>query len=259
MTITPTFKHLLLEDNALALVTLNRPEVRNAFNEDMLRELKEVFEYLDRSPECRVIVLRANGKSFCAGADLNWMRSMVGFTLEQNTEDSRGLARMLSTIHRCSKPVIAQVEGDVYAGGVGLVAVCDMVVASTQARFCISEARLGLIPATISPYVLRAMGEQACKRYFLTAEVFSSQKAQELGLVHECVPPEQIEDTVKHLCQAVLANAPNALGECKKLILDFSEQTISPELIEDSVQRIARTRIGTEAQERMKLFLDKAK
>jgi len=259
MTSPKTNTHLLVEIDVISRVTLNRPEVRNAFNEELLQELTDVFEHLNNSEKCRVIVLQGKGKSFCAGADLNWMKSMVSFTYEENVKDSSRLAKMLNTIYKCSKPVIAKIEGDVYAGGVGLAAVCDILVASSNVRFCISEAKLGLLPATISPYVIKALGEQACRRFFLTAETFTAQKAYELGFVHELSTPEMVEAKVLELCNSILNNAPQALTKCKQLIQDIAPLELSDELIDETIARIAEIRTSTEAQARMKTFLEKTK
>jgi len=164
----------------IATVTLNRPDVRNAFNETMIAELTSAFTALNTHDDVRAVVLAANGKAFCAGADLNWMKKMAGYSAEENFDDAMLLANMLSSIYRCNKPVIARVNGDAYAGGMGLISACDIVVAVDSARFCLSEARLGLIPATIAPYVIRALGEQASRRYFTTAEQFDCATALRL-------------------------------------------------------------------------------
>lgn len=160
------------DDGRVATVTLARPDVRNAFNETMIAELTTAFDRIDAQPSLRAVVLAARGPAFCAGADLNWMKKMAGFSDDENRADARRLARMLDAIYRCAKPVIARVHGDAYAGGVGLVAACDIALAAEDVKFCLSEARLGLIPATIAPYVVRAMGERAARRYFATAEAF---------------------------------------------------------------------------------------
>jgi methylglutaconyl-CoA hydratase len=204
-------------------------------------------------------VLQANGKTFCAGADLNWMKNMASFTKEENLADSRKMALMLNTIYACPKPVIAKVQGDAYAGGVGLASVCDILVASTQVRFCISEAKLGLLPATIAPYVIRALGEQASRRYFLTAEVFTAAHAKELGFVHELVDPEALDNKVDEICQAIMSNGPLAVIACKKIVRDISQKEITPDMLEDTVERIATIRASDEAQMRMKAFLEKSK
>ena len=253
------YQYLTLEGTDLVRVTLNRPEVRNAFNEGLIGELHEVFTKLGADDRCRVIVLQSVGKSFCAGADLNWMKSMTNFTNEENIADSRKMALMLNAIYSCPKPIIAKVQGDAYAGGVGLAAVCDIVVASTQARFCISEAKLGLLPATISPYVIRALGEQASRRYFVTAEVFTAAHAKDLGFVHELVDPEALDNKVDEICQTIMHNGQMAVMACKKIVQDIAHQAIDTPLIEETVKRIANIRTSDEAQARMKAFLEKNK
>ena len=254
-----SYQYLTVEGEDIVRITLNRPEVRNAFNEGLIAELQGIFTKLGSDERCRVVVLQANGKTFCAGADLNWMKSMANFTKEENIADSRKMALMLNTIYACPKPVIAKVQGDAYAGGVGLASVCDIVVASTQVRFCISEAKLGLLPATIAPYVIRALGEQASRRYFVTAEIFTSSHAKELGFVHELVDPEALDSKVDEICQAIVSNGPMAVMACKKIVRDISQQAITPALLEDTVERIASIRTSDEAQLRMKAFLEKSK
>ena len=256
---SPNYQYLTLEGTDLVRVILNRPEVRNAFNEGLISELHEVFTKLGADDRCRVIVLQSVGKSFCAGADLNWMKSMTNFTHEENIADSRKMALMLNAIYSCPKPIIAKVQGDAYAGGVGLAAVCDIVVASTQARFCISEAKLGLLPATISPYVIRALGEQASRRYFVTAEVFTAAHAKDLGFVHELVDPEALDNKVDEICQTIMHNGQMAVMACKKIVQDIAHQAIDTSLIEETVKRIANMRTSDEAQARMKAFLEKNK
>jgi len=259
MTQRPIYQYLNTQGNEIVYVTLNRPEVRNAFNEGLISELQDVFTKLSEDDHCRVIVLQANGKSFCAGADLNWMKSMTNFTKVENIADSRKMALMLNTIYSCPKPVIAKVQGDAYAGGVGLASVCDILIASTQVRFCISEAKLGLLPATIAPYVIRALGEQASRRYFVTAEVFTAAHGKEIGFVHELVDPDALDSKVDEVCQAILNNGSMAVMACKKIVRDISQQAITASLLEDTVERIATIRTSDEAQARMKAFLEKSK
>ncbi len=254
-----SYQYLTVDGGDIVRVTLNRPEVRNAFNEGLIAELQDIFTKLGSDERCRVIVLQANGKSFCAGADLNWMKSMANFTKEENIADSRKMALMLNTIYACPKPVIAKVQGDAYAGGVGLASVCDILIASNQVRFCISEAKLGLLPATIAPYVIRALGEQASRRYFVTAEIFTASQAKEIGFVHELVDPDALDSKVDEVCQAILSNGPMAVMACKKIVRDISQQAITPALLEDTVERIASIRTSDEAQARMKAFLEKSK
>ncbi|MGF6606917.1 methylglutaconyl-CoA hydratase [Paraburkholderia sp. WSM4175] len=241
----------------IATVTLNRPDVRNAFNETMIAELTAAFTALHTRDDVRAVVLAANGKAFCAGADLNWMKKMAGYSDDENRADAMRLAGMLSAVYRCNKPVIARVSGDAYAGGMGLIAACDIVVAVDSAHFCLSEARLGLIPATIAPYVIRALGEQASRRYFLTAEAFDCASALRLGLVSEAVSAEQLDATVAQLAQTLCANGPQAVRACKRLVQDIAGRELSAALIEDTAVRIAKTRAGVEGREGVASFLEK--
>ena len=243
----------------IARVTVNRPEVRNAFNEGLIGELTEAFHSLGRDPTLRAIVLAAEGKAFCAGADLNWMKAMAGYDWDENHGDAGRLAEMLWTIYRCPVPVIARVQGDVYAGGVGLVAACDIVVAVDTANFCLSEAKLGLLPATIGPYVVRALGEQASRRYFVTAERFSATEAHRLGLVHELATPETLDEKVDVLLAAVVANGPSAVRACKTLVQDVAHAPITDALRDDTARRIADIRASTEGREGVASFLNKTK
>src|SRR6201996_2794218 len=207
---------ILTTAGQVATVTLNRPDVRNAFNETMIAEVTAAFQSLDVRDDVRTVVLAANGKAFCAGADLNWMKKMAGYSDEENRADAMRLAAMLSAIYRCNKPGIARVSGDAYAGGMGLICACDIVVALDTARFCLSEARLGLIPATIAPYVIRALGEQAARRYFTTAEAFDCATAHRLGLVAEAVDIEQLDATIQQIAGTLCANGPQAVRACKQ-------------------------------------------
>lgn len=241
----------------VATVTLDRPDVRNAFNETMIAELTDAFTQLDARDDIRAIVLAANGAAFCAGADLNWMKKMAGFSEAENRADAGRLAAMLAAVYRVSKPVIARVSGDAYAGGVGLVAASDIVVAVEGARFCLSEARLGLIAATIAPYVVRALGERASRRYFTTAEQFDCASAVRLGLVHEAVPADALDETVSRIAATLCANGPNAVRESKRLVLDVAGRPIDAALIDDTAERIARTRAGAEGREGVASFLEK--
>ena len=241
----------------VATVALNRPDVRNAFNETMIAELTAAFDALSTRDDVRAVVLAANGKAFCAGADLNWMKKMAGYSDDENRADAMRLARMLSAVYRCAKPVVARVHGDAYAGGGGLVGAADVVVAADSAHFCLSEARLGLMPATIAPYVIRALGEQASRRYFVTAEAFDCATAERLGLVSERVSAEQLDATVQRIADALCANSPNAVRECKRLVQDVAGRTIDAELIEDTANRIANIRASDEGREGVGSFLDK--
>lgn len=240
-----------------ATVTLNRPDVRNAFNDEVIFELTRMFHELGTRDDVRCIVLAGNGPAFCAGADLNWMRRMAAYTHRENFADATALAEMLRVIYRCPKPTIARVHGDTYAGGMGLVAACDIAVAAEQAHFCLSEVKLGLIPATISPYVVRAMGARAAHRYFLTAERFSAQEAVRIGFVHQVVRASELDQTVGALAETLVQGGPQAVSLCKQLVHEVAEQEITPELIASTVRSIADIRVSPEGREGIQSFLDK--
>ena len=249
----------LVCEDSVATVTLNRPEVRNAFNGEVIAELSTCFQDLGARDNVRCIVLAANGTAFCAGADLNWMKRMATYSREENLADAGQLATMLRTIYECPKPTIARVQGDVYAGGAGLVAACDIAVSVDSAQYCLSEVKLGLIPATISPYVIRAMGARAAHRYFLTAERFSAVEALRIGLVHEVVTADALDARVAELAKALVSAGPEAVRLCKLLVQDVAEQAITPELVTMTVAGIADVRVSPEGREGVQSFLQKRK
>jgi methylglutaconyl-CoA hydratase len=253
-------KHLTLSfERGVETVTLNRPEVRNAFNDEVIAELTAVFGELAKRDEVRCIVLAGNGPAFCAGADLNWMKRMAGYTREENLEDASKLARMLEVLFHCPKPTIAKVQGDVYAGGTGLVAACDIAVSVDTAQYCLSEVKLGLIPATISPYVIRAMGARASHRYFLTAERFGAAEAQRIGFVHEVVQAEALDAKTAEIAQALVCAGPEAVKACKKLLHDVAGHEITAGLVRRTVEGIADIRASDEGREGIQSFLGKRK
>ena len=253
-------KYLQLAYSAgISTVTINRPEVRNAFNDEVITELIAVFMELGERTEVRCIVLTGSGPAFCAGADLNWMKRMAGYSREENLADAQTLAQMLRVLYRCPKPTIARVQGDVYAGGTGLVAACDMAVSVDTAGYCLSEVKLGLIPATISPYVIRAMGARAAHRYFLTAERFSAAEALRIGFVHEVVSAEELDARVAEIAQALVVAGPAAVKACKALVQDVAGHDISPMLVGRTVESIADIRISDEGREGIQSFLQKRK
>ena len=241
----------------VARVYLNRPEVRNAFNDGVIAELTQTFAALGADASLRCIVLGGHGKAFCAGADLNWMRAMAGYSWEQNRADAQALADMLWTIYSCPVPVVGRVHGDCYAGGLGLASVCDVLVAAEGVQFCLSEAKLGLLPATIGPYVVKAMGEQAARRWFVTAERFSAAQAQAMGFVHECVAPEALDAKVDELVAALVANGPMAVRACKQLVQDVAGRAIDTDLRAETARRIADIRASDEGREGIQSFLAK--
>ena len=244
---------------AVARITLNRPEVRNAFNDEVIAELTQAFTQLGQDAQVRAIVLAAEGPAFCAGADLNWMRRMADYTREENVADAGQLAAMLKAIYECPKPTIAAVQGDVLAGGMGLVAACDMAVSVRTATYCLSEVKLGLIPATISPYVIRAMGTRASHRYFLTAERFSAEEAHRIGFVHELVDANALDTKVNELAQALVSASPAAVKACKQLLQDVAERAIDDALIAATVDGIAEIRASEQGREGVQSFLQKRK
>lgn len=244
-------------DGHVARVYLNRPDVRNAFNEGVIAELTQTFAGLGADASLRCIVLGGHGKAFCAGADLNWMRAMAGYSWDENRADARALADMLWTIYSCPVPVVGRIHGDCYAGGLGLAAVCDVLVAAEGVNFCLSEAKLGLLPATIGPYVVRAMGEQAARRWFITAERFDAAQARAMGFVHEVCASETLDAKVDELVATLVANGPMAVRACKQLVQDVGGRPIDAELRADTARRIADIRASAEGREGIQSFLGK--
>ncbi len=244
-------------DAQRATVTLTRPELRNAFNDEVIAELTQAFTELGQRDDVRAIVLAAEGPAFCAGADLNWMRRMADYDREQNLADAARLAEMLRVIHACPKPVVARVQGDVYAGGMGLVACSDIAISADSAHYCLSETRLGLLPATISPYVMRAMGPRAAQRYCLSAERFDAAEALRVGLVHEVVPAQRLDERVDAVVKALVNASPAAVRACKRLLHDVAQREIDAELIASTVEAIADVRASAEGREGVQAFLQK--
>jgi methylglutaconyl-CoA hydratase len=245
--------------NRVAIVWMNRPEVRNAFNETMIAELTAAFRALDKDPAVRAVVLAGRGPAFCAGADLNWMKKMAGFSFEENQRDAMGLAGMLHALHMLAKPTVARVHGPAFAGGMGLLAACDIAVASQDAEFCLSEVKLGLVPATISPYVLAAMGERAAQRYFLTAERFTAAEAYRIGLVQELTLPEEIDARINEILGQLVQGGPASLAATKDLIRTVARRPLDAKLIVDTATRIATARASDEGKEGVRSFLEKRK
>jgi methylglutaconyl-CoA hydratase len=247
-------------DAGVGIVTLNRPERHNAFDDMMIAELSDALEMMAHETAVRVIVISSTGTSFCAGADLNWMQRAAGYSLEENRHDAGELAEMLRRIADCPKPVIARVQGPAYGGGVGLIAACDMVIATFDARFALTEVKLGLIPAVISPHVIAAIGERYARRYMLTAEMFSAAEAYRIGLIHEMVADDvSLDEAVGEWVETLLKNGPQALAECKELIRSVAGRPLGPKVIEYTVDRIANVRVSPEGQEGLGAFLQKRK
>ncbi|MCW8857514.1 MAG: enoyl-CoA hydratase/isomerase family protein [Kangiella sp.] len=238
-------------------ITLTRPEIHNAFDDKLIGELTEAFTAMENNVEVEMVVLRAEGKSFSAGADLNWMRRMADYSWEENYQDSQALATLMNTIYSMSKTTVCQVQGAAFGGGVGLVACCDIVIASERASFCLSEVKLGLIPAVISPYVVKAMGERQAQRYFTTAERFKANKAAEYGLVHEVVSEESLVEKTNEVIATLLSNGPQAVKAAKSLIRAVANQTIDQSLMDETARRIADIRASEQGKEGLNAFLEK--
>ncbi len=248
---------LTADERGVARVTLARQETLNAFDETMIAELSEVFAALSVSPDTRVIVLAAEGRAFSAGADLRWMERASQNSQEANLEDARRFARMMQILQSCNKPVIARVQGAAYGGGVGLCCACDIVVAAPQARFAVSEAKFGILPSVIGPYLNNAVGKRQALRMALTAELIDAERAAQIGLVHEVVEIDQLDDTIEKLIVQMLANGPAALGEIKRLFSQLAVGVIDEAVRELAAQTIARVRSTPEAREGFAAFLEK--
>ena len=251
------YRHLNVEHHdRVVRVNLNRPEVRNAFNDEMIHELYTLFTDLAGEDDIRVVVLGGEGKVFCAGADINWMRSSIQYTQEENFEDALRMAAMLDAIDRCPVPVIARVHRAAYGGALGLIAASDIAVAAADTTFCFSEVRLGILPAVISTFAVRKIGVGQARRYFLTGEVFDAERALAMGLIHEVVPPDELDNTVEAIVKSIFQVGPRAVREAKRL-LRVLPGIEPPERLRFCAETIARVRVTPEAQAGLKAFLDR--
>lgn len=248
---------LYIVDNAIATITLNRPDVHNAFDEAVIKDLTAVVQKAEKDASVRAVVLRGNGKSFCAGGDINWMRRSADYNEAENVADAMNLGTLLKTINTCDKPTIALVQGNAFGGGVGLAAACDIVIAEETAQFCLSEVRIGLIPSIIAPYVLAAMGERQARRYFMTAERFSGVKAKEIGFVHETCVAGGLDAAAEPILKALMEGAPGAQTRGKKLIASISNKPIDDAMIKLTAEEIAKARASAEGKEGLTAFLNK--
>ncbi len=248
-----------IDDLGVAWVRLNNPDRHNAFDDQIIGQLTEAFAEVAGNPNVRVMVLGSEGKSFSAGADLGWMKRMASYSYKENLRDAGALALMLKTLNQMPQPTIARVQGAAFGGAVGLVSCCDMAVAATNASFSLSEVKIGLVPATISPYVIAAIGERWARRYFLTAERFDAQRAMQIGLVNEAVNAEQLDQQINSLIEALLVNGPEAVMAAKQLVFDVSGKPIDQNLIDHSCEVIAAIRVSEQGQEGLNAFLEKRK
>lgn len=248
---------LQIDQRGVARLTLNRPDVHNAFDDVLITELTGALKELQENKQVRVVVIAAMGKSFSAGADLNWMARTANYSVEENLADARKLADLMRKLNSLSKPTVALVQGAAYGGGVGLSACCDIVIASERAKFCLSEVKLGLIASVISPYVRAAIGESHARRYTLSAEVFDAAEARRIGLVHEVVGADQLEDRGEEMVAQLLKNSPAAMAGVKDLLCYQKGRLLDDDLVEETARRIAGVRASDEGKEGVSAFLEK--
>lgn len=244
-------------ENKIAEVTLNRPEVHNAFDEEVISELIKCFDDARTNKDVRILVLQSTGKTFSAGADLQWMQKMAGFSHEENVADAKNLALMLHKLFTLEKPTIARVQGAAFGGAVGLIACCDIAIASKLSKYCLSEVKLGLLPATISPYVINAVGSRHAKRLFMAAEVISARRARRIGLISETVSEDELDQEIETIVAKILKNGPKAVALSKMLVNEIQHTPISEDLIEKTSHSIASARVSEEGQEGLQAFLQK--
>jgi methylglutaconyl-CoA hydratase len=253
-------KYLNLEiNNRIAKLTINRPDKHNAFDDVLLESFLEAFDHIEAQDALRVVIIEATGINFCAGADLNWMRAMAQYSEVENEADALKLARVLYRIATCSKPTIASVQGQALGGGVGIIAACDFAIGSTQATFCFSELKLGLIPAVISPYVIKSMGQKAARHLFLTAKTFDAKQALDMGLLYQVVDETQRLSSTLELAHTISQYPPLALKACKKLLDEVANRPINETLIQETAKAIAIRRVSEEGQAGLNAFLNKEK
>lgn len=248
-----------IDDHGVAQVRLNNPDKHNAFDDEIIGELTEVFVAIADNSNVRVMVLGSEGKSFSAGADLEWMKRMASYSYDENLRDASALALMLKTLNEIPQPTIARVQGAAFGGAVGLISCCDMAVAASAASFSLSEVKIGLVPATISPYVIAAIGQRAARRYFVTAERFDAHRALQLGLVNEVVDAEQLDQEIARLINTLLANGPEAVTGAKQLVFDVAGKPIDQQLIDATCETIAAIRVSEQGQEGLQAFLERRK
>ena len=251
---TITFK----TDDRIARVTFSRPEIHNAFNSTMIAEMTGVFGKIEKDEDIRVVLLTGEGKSFCAGADLNWMRGVIKQTFDQNLAESNALAELFNKIYRCRRPVIGRINGAAIGGGTGFVAVCDMAIAARSAKFSFSEVKIGVVPACIGPYVVKKMGEGKARELFITGERMNAERAHEVGLVNKVVDDDQLDDAVDALVKTLLSSGPEAVAMAKKLVREVPEMTPA-QFKPYTAEMIAKLRVSDEGQEGMDAFLNKRK
>lgn len=248
-----------IDPRGIATLVLNRPDTSNAFNAEMIREMTDAIARCATDTAVRALILRSSGRHFSAGADIHWMRSMAGMSFAENRADAVQLSQLMRSLHEFPAPTIARITGASYGGALGLITCCDMAFASDDATFCLSEVRLGLVPAVISPYVIRAIGERASRRYFLTGEIIDVAQAEKLGLIYRAGSPEALDGIIHGICESVLKNGPVATQEAKRLLQQVAGLPLNDELRDQTIDLIARLRVSREGQEGLNSFLEKRK
>lgn len=247
-------------DDGVGILTLNRPTRHNALDETLINEITAGLQDLESNPHVHLVVLSSVGKSFCAGADISWLKRETTNTLEENLRDARNLGRLMTTLNNLRKPTIGRIQGPTFGSGVGLVACCDIAIATYDAQFALSDVKLGIIPAVVSPFIMAAVGERFVRRYTLSAERFSAAEAYRIGLVHEVVPDEtELDQALIEIVDSLLKNGPQAMAECKSLLRDLSARPIDDAVIEEAAQRMARVRSSAEGREGLTAFIEKRK
>lgn len=246
-----------MDDRGVTTITLNRPEKCNAFDDQMIIELTTALKTSATNPKTRVVILAASGKTFCSGADLGWMKRMGTYSYEENLNDAKTLSILLKTLNELPVPTIAKVQGSAFGGAVGLISCCDIVIATTNTTFCFSEVKIGLMPATISPYIIQTIGASHTRRYFLSGETINTQRALALGLIHEAVDPTELNLAVEKITGSLLSNSPAAIRASKELIQDIEHQPINDDMQLKICKRLADIRISDEGQEGLSAFLEK--
>lgn len=245
--------------NQIGYITMNRPDVHNAFDDQMIQQLIQAIEKFSEDARAHIICLQSSGKHFSAGADLNWMQRMADLDYQENLADAQELAKLMATLYHCPKPTVAKIQGAAYGGALGLICCCDMALATDNATFCFSEVKIGLIPAVIAPYALKAIGARQAKRYFLSAESFTANTALRIGLIHQLVEPMDLQEETEKLLQQLSGNSPKAMVAAKALIETLDPESIDTATMNTTAQAIAKIRVSEQGQEGLKAFLEKRK
>ena len=248
---------MFVDHQGIATITLNKPSTHNAFDEEMIAELNAAMKQLDKEDDVKVLLIKSNGRHFSAGADINWMKQVATYSQDKNIKEAAFLGEFFYKIYHFKKPTVAMVQGNTYGGGIGILACCQMVIASSDAKFCFSEVKLGLIPSLITPYIINAIGVRQARAYFLSAKLFDAATALNLGLVHEVAPINELENRTQDWINALLKNGPIAMNTVHNLLKPLESIPISPLVVTLTAEKIAQIRVSEEGQEGLSAFLEK--